>query len=68
MSRMFFPMIVAALGLSACGSTDLSRASTGAVAGGVIAAATDNDIATGALIGGVGGALCDDLTPGLCLD
>lgn len=66
MSRAFFPILVAVLALSACGSNDLTRASTGAVAGGVIAAATDNDVATGALIGGVGGALCDDLTPGLC--
>ena len=60
------------LGLAACEqgygmggvSPDAQRAAGGAVAGAVIAKALDEDIATGAAIGAVGGALCDDA--GVC--
>ncbi|MRX50070.1 hypothetical protein GI374_06305 [Paracoccus sp. S-4012] len=45
-------------------SPDVQRAAGGAIAGGVIAKALDEDVATGAAIGGIGGALCDDL--GVC--
>lgn len=60
-------------GLAACesngygGSTlspDAQRAAGGALAGAVVAKAIDGDIATGALIGAAGGALCDDA--GVC--
>lgn len=59
-------------GLSACtdgygGSTispDAQRAAGGALAGAVVAKAIDGDVATGALIGAAGGALCDDA--GVC--
>lgn len=60
-------LFIAAVGLSACGYSDLSRGGTGAAAGAVIAAATDNDIVTGALVGATAGALCDDVAPELCL-
>lgn len=61
------------LGLAACDqgygtrtglSPDAQRAAGGAVAGAVIAKALDEDIATGAAVGAVGGALCDDA--GVC--
>ena len=45
-------------------ATDTERAVVGAVAGGVIADATDNNVLAGAAIGGAGGAFCDNL--GLC--
>lgn len=60
------------LGLAACQQgygtaaipPDAQRAAGGAVAGAVIAKALNEDIATGAAIGAVGGALCDDA--GVC--
>ncbi|WCR09254.1 hypothetical protein JHW45_08915 [Paracoccus stylophorae] len=45
-------------------SPDAQRAAGGAVAGAVIAKALDEDIATGAALGGAAGALCDDA--GVC--
>ena len=64
-SRLWF------CGLAACDpsmqtglSPDAQRAAGGAVAGAVIAKALDEDLATGAAIGAVGGALCDDA--GVC--
>lgn len=57
---------LAALALSGCGYSDLSRGGTGAAAGAVIAAATDNDPVTGALAGAAIGALCDEVAPELC--
>jgi hypothetical protein len=45
-------------------SPDAQRAAGGAVAGAVVAKAIDGDVATGALIGAAGGALCDDA--GVC--
>ncbi len=60
-------------GLAACesngygGSTlspDAQRAAGGALAGAVVAKAIDGNVATGALIGAAGGALCDDA--GVC--
>lgn len=60
-----------AAGLSACApgyqtglSPDAQRAAGGAVAGAVLAKALDEDVATGAAIGGAAGALCDDA--GVC--
>lgn len=60
-----------AVGLSACAqgyqtglSPDAQRAAGGALAGAVVAKALDERVATGALIGAAGGALCDDV--GVC--
>lgn len=56
-------------GLSACEqgygggmgiSPDAQRAAGGALAGAAVAKIIDGDVATGALIGAAGGALCDD--------
>ena len=61
------------LGVAACDqgygtatglSPDAQRAAGGAVAGAVIAKALDEDVATGAAIGGLAGAVCDDA--GVC--
>ena len=64
-------LALVAAGLSACApgygtglSPDTQRAAGGAVAGAVIAKALDEDIATGAALGGAAGALCDDA--GVC--
>jgi hypothetical protein len=43
--------------LAACGDTYLERGTTGALIGAGAAAATDNDVATGAAIGGAAGVL-----------
>jgi osmotically inducible lipoprotein OsmB len=54
-------LFAAALTLAGCVQTDLERAGIGAATGAVAAAAFDGNIATGALIGAAGGALCDDV-------
>lgn len=64
--------LLVAFGLAACQpgyqgggiSPDAQRAAGGAVAGAVVAKALDEDIATGAALGGAAGALCDDV--GVC--
>lgn len=75
-STLFFRIAgvaAVALGLAACDqgygtatglSPDAQRAAGGALAGAVVAKALDENIATGAAIGAVGGALCDDA--GIC--
>jgi hypothetical protein len=50
--------------LAGCLENDAERAVAGAAAGAVVASATDNDIATGAVVGAAGGVFCDDL--GIC--
>lgn len=67
----FTGISLAIAGLSACAqgyqtglSPDAQRAAGGAVAGAVIAKALDEDIATGAALGGAAGALCDEA--GVC--
>ena len=47
--------------LAACGDNDVSRGVTGAAAGAVVAGATKNDVATGALIGAAAGVVSDDV-------
>lgn len=42
-------------------SPDATRAAGGALAGAAVAKIVDGDVATGALIGAAGGALCDDV-------
>ncbi|QBY01043.1 hypothetical protein E2K80_10145 [Rhodophyticola sp. CCM32] len=54
--------LVAILGLSACVSSDLERAGVGAAAGGVAAAALGGSVATGIVVGGALGAVCDEIT------
>ena len=63
--KLIIAMSVAATP-AACGDSDLERGLSGAAAGAVAADVTDNDVGTGALIGGAAGVLCDDLTPQLC--
>ncbi|MBT0956019.1 hypothetical protein IV417_01350 [Alphaproteobacteria bacterium KMM 3653] len=53
--------LCAPLGLAACGDTDVERALSGAVAGAVVADATQNDTVTGALVGAGIGAFSDDV-------
>ncbi|KAF0675424.1 hypothetical protein [Profundibacterium mesophilum] len=47
-------------------TNDGQRAAIGAVGAGALAAATDNDVGTAVAAGAAAGALCDDVTPGLC--
>ncbi|MGR3541204.1 MAG: hypothetical protein ACU0BS_07225 [Hasllibacter sp.] len=54
---------LAALGLTACGTTDTERALTGAVAGGLVAEVADENVVAGAAAGGLIGALSCDLVP-----
>lgn len=47
--------------LSGCLDNDLERGAAGAAAGAVVADVTGGNVLTGALIGGAGGVLCDDI-------
>ena len=53
-----------AAALSACGTTDVERAATGAAIGGAVAAATDGNLAEGALYGAAAGGVVCNVTPG----
>ncbi len=57
-------MALCATTLSACLENDLERGGVGALGGAVIGKALGVDPLTGAVIGGVGGLVCDDL--GVC--
>lgn len=50
-----------ALPLAGCVTNDVQRGLIGAGAGAVLADVTDNSVATGALIGGLAGTVCDDV-------
>ena len=50
--------------LSACGETDIERASPGAIIGAAAAAVTGEDVVNGALIGGAVGAVSCSVAPG----
>ncbi len=50
--------------LAACGATPVERAATGGVLGAGLAAATDNDLADGALLGASAGILSCAVAPG----
>ena len=54
-------MALCATTLSACLDNDLQRGGVGALGGAVVADALGADPITGAVIGGVGGLVCDDL-------
>lgn len=53
--------------LSACLDNDAERAVVGGLAGGALAAATDNNVAAGVAIGAAAGAFCDDLNVPGCV-
>lgn len=57
MIKTTFIMLVASLGLAACGDTVGERAATGALGGAVVGEAVGGSPLTGAIIGGAGGAL-----------
>ena len=57
-------MALCATTLSACLENDLERGGAGALGGAVLGKALGVDPLTGAVIGGVGGLVCDDL--GVC--
>ncbi len=57
-------MALCATTLSACLDNDLERGGVGALGGAVVADALGVNPVTGAVIGGVGGLVCDDL--GVC--
>jgi hypothetical protein len=50
--------------LTACGTTDLERAATGAAIGGAVGAATDADVSDSALYGAALGAVSCNVVPG----
>ena len=56
-----FTAVALVASVAGCMQTDGQRALAGAAAGAVIADATDNNVLTGAAIGGPAGATCDDL-------
>ncbi|MDH3263188.1 MAG: hypothetical protein OEM24_04250 [Paracoccaceae bacterium] len=64
--------ILAAIGLvvplAGCFESDLERGVAGAAAGALIADATDNNVATGAVIGAAAGVFCDDLNVPGCVN
>ena len=61
-------LIAAASILAACEGTDIERGAIGAAGGALAAKVTNNDVATGALIGGAAGVVCDDVTPQYCAE
>ena len=62
--RTLIIMALCATTLSACLENDLERGGVGALGGAIIGKAIGADPLTGAIIGGVGGLVCDDL--GVC--
>ncbi|MFN6924753.1 MAG: hypothetical protein ACK4P8_03810 [Tabrizicola sp.] len=63
-ARSFSVMMMMALMLSGCLTTDTERGLAGAAGGAVIADLTGGNAVTGAVIGGAAGVFCDDL--GVC--
>jgi osmotically inducible lipoprotein OsmB len=59
--RKLFILSLIALPLAGCVNNDVQRGLIGAGAGAVLADVTDNSVATGAIIGGLAGTLCDDV-------
>jgi osmotically inducible lipoprotein OsmB len=59
--RKLILLSLIALPLAGCVTNDVQRGLIGAGAGAVLADVTDNNVATGALIGGIAGTLCDDV-------
>lgn len=66
-SKKLAIMAFALLGLAACdGATDLERGLGGAAFGAIGSSLVGGNAATGAVLGGVAGVLCDEVTPDLC--
>lgn len=63
--QKFLLLALVATTLSACLANDSERALVGAAAGAALAATTNGDVLTGAIVGGAAGALCDEVT-GIC--
>ncbi|QDY69573.1 hypothetical protein [Qingshengfaniella alkalisoli] len=61
MQKTWILGVVAALGLAACGQSDMERTATGAVMGAAAGQVLAGDATTGALIGGAAGASCRSL-------
>jgi osmotically inducible lipoprotein OsmB len=57
-------MALCATTLAGCLENDIERGAAGALGGAVISEVTGGSALTGAVIGGAGGLLCDDL--GVC--
>jgi osmotically inducible lipoprotein OsmB len=64
MQKIILTLVVLSAPLAGCVQSDVTRGLGGAVAGGLIASATRNDVATGMLVGGLAGTVCDDV--GIC--
>lgn len=65
--RKFILLSLVATSLAACMGNDKECAIVGAATGAALAATTNGDVLTGALIGGAGGALANDvLGNGIC--
>lgn len=54
---LLIPGLVLMLAVAACGDTRTQRAATGALGGAVVGEVISDDPVTGAVIGGVGGAV-----------
>lgn len=54
--------------LAGCLENDVERGVAGAAAGAVLASVTDNDVATGAVLGAAAGVFCDDLNVPGCVN
>ena len=60
-------LLGAVAALSGCLENDTERAVAGALAGGALAAATENDVATGVALGAAAGVFCDNLNVPGCV-
>lgn len=63
----FLALAVIVVPLAGCLETDTERGLAGAVGGALIADATDNNVLTGAIVGGAAGVFCDDLNVPGCV-
>lgn len=63
----FLALAVLVVPLAGCLETDTERGLAGAVGGALIADATDNNVLTGAIVGGAAGVFCDDLNVPGCV-
>lgn len=64
MRKIILTLAVLTTPLAGCMQDDVTRGLGGAVAGGLLASATNNNVAHGMVLGGLGGTLCDDV--GIC--
>ncbi len=64
MRKIILTLAVLTTPLAGCMQDDVTRGLGGAVVGGLVASATHNNLATGMLVGGLAGTVCDDV--GIC--